>query len=81
MLVNTTYAIQEQPEIKPVISGRNGSSTPGAAGRPKLKSPRKERRKTKRDRRKCVREGVFVSLSTNHDRRKVRDRRRFSISV
>jgi hypothetical protein len=36
----------------------------------------KERRKRKQDRRKNVREGIFVSLSVREDRRNGRDRRR-----
>ncbi len=35
----------------------------------------KERRKSKHDRRKSVRDGVFVSFSFNNDRRVLRDRR------
>ena len=35
----------------------------------------KERRKNNHDRRKSVRDGVFVSFSFKHDRRVVRDRR------
>lgn len=37
---------------------------------------RKDRRKNKQDRRKSVREGIFVSLSVNNDRRVLRDRRK-----
>jgi len=37
---------------------------------------RKDRRKNKHDRRKSVREGVFVSLSFKKDRRGLKDRRR-----
>jgi hypothetical protein len=36
----------------------------------------KERRKNKHDRRKSVRDGVFVSISFKNDRRVVRDRRK-----
>ena len=36
----------------------------------------KDRRKRKQDRRKNVREGIFVSLSVKEDRRSGRDRRR-----
>ena len=36
---------------------------------------RKDRRKKKRDRRRSVREGIFVSLSVDNDRRVLRDRR------
>jgi len=37
---------------------------------------RKDRRKNQRDRRRSVREGIFVSLSIDNDRRFLRDRRR-----
>ena len=37
---------------------------------------RKNRRKNKQDRRKSVREGIFVSLSGHNDRRVLRDRRK-----
>ena len=37
---------------------------------------RKERRKYKRDRRRSVREGIFVSLSVDNDRRALKDRRK-----
>ena len=36
---------------------------------------RKDRRKNKQDRRRSVREGIFVSLSVDNDRRVLRDRR------
>jgi len=36
----------------------------------------KDRRKNKRDRRRSVREGIYVSLSTKKDRRVMRDRRK-----
>ena len=36
----------------------------------------KDRRKKKQDRRKNVREGIFVFLSTKEDQRNARDRRR-----
>jgi len=39
---------------------------------------RKDRRKYKQDRRRSVREGIFVSLSVNNDRRVLRDRRKAS---
>ncbi len=35
-----------------------------------------DRRKNKQDRRKCVRDGVIVTLSTKKDRRAQKDRRR-----
>ena len=36
----------------------------------------KDRRKNTRDRRRSVREGIFVSLSATNDRRVLKDRRR-----
>jgi hypothetical protein len=36
----------------------------------------KDRRKNKKDRRRGVREGIFVSLSVDNDRRVLRDRRK-----
>lgn len=40
---------------------------------------RKDRRKNKEDRRRSVREGIFVSLSGKNDRRVLRDRRKASL--
>ena len=40
------------------------------------KGKRKDRRKNKYDRRKSVRDGVYVSLSFKKDRRVVKDRRK-----
>ena len=40
------------------------------------KTVRKDRRKKKQDRRRSVREGIFVSLSVENDRRVLRDRRK-----
>ena len=40
---------------------------------------KKERRKSKQDRRRSVREGIFVSLSTKNDRRITKDRRKISL--
>ena len=40
------------------------------------KGKRKDRRKNKRDRRKSVRDGVYVSLSFKKDRRAIKDRRK-----
>jgi len=37
---------------------------------------KKDRRKNKQDRRRSVREGVFVELSGENNRRKVKDRRK-----
>ena len=42
------------------------------------KMVRKDRRKTKQDRRKGVRDGILVSFSGRDDRRVQRDRRRVS---
>ncbi|MBW1739524.1 MAG: hypothetical protein JRJ42_00130 [Deltaproteobacteria bacterium] len=37
---------------------------------------RRDRRKNKQDRRRSVREGIFVSLSVDNERRVLRDRRK-----
>ena len=37
---------------------------------------RKDRRKKKQDRRRSVRDGIFVSLSVDNDRRVLKDRRK-----
>jgi hypothetical protein len=58
--------------IKPDPSEEN-PNTP--AGKNK-KGRGRERRKNKRDRRKSVREGIFVSLSIKNNRRAQRDRRK-----
>ncbi len=42
------------------------------------KALRKERRKSKQDRRSSVRDGIFVSFSGMDDRRVLRDRRKVS---
>ena len=42
------------------------------------KAVRKDRRKSKQDRRGSVREGIFVSFSGKDDRRALRDRRKVS---
>jgi hypothetical protein len=52
-----------------ISEGRNTYS-------PANKAVRKDRRKNKRDRRRSVREGIFVSLSVEDNRRVVRDRRK-----
>ena len=46
----------------------------------KGKVKRVDRRKNKRDRRKSVRDGVFVSLSFKKDRRVLKDRRKLQHS-
>lgn len=58
--------------IKPDPSEENASIPPGK----KKKGGCKDRRKNGQDRRKCVREGIFVSLSVKNDRRRLRDRRK-----
>lgn len=50
-------------------------NAPPTAG---AKRAAKERRKSGQDRRRDVREGIIVSLSTKNDRRVARDRRRSS---
>jgi hypothetical protein len=42
----------------------------------KKRIPFKDRRKNTQDRRRSVREGIFVSLSVTNDRRVLKDRRR-----
>jgi hypothetical protein len=42
----------------------------------KKKGVLKDRRKNTQDRRRSVREGIFVSLSVTNDRRVLKDRRR-----
>ncbi len=51
-------------------------SEEGVALPAKKKGVPKDRRKNTQDRRRSVREGVFVSLSVTKDRRVLRDRRR-----
>lgn len=72
----------EEVSLVDIIIGNTSSVTMdpskenamGPAGKKKV--VRKERRKNKRDRRRSVREGIFVSLSGKNDRRVVRDRRK-----
>ncbi len=59
------YVKKDPPEEK--------NRTPAAQ-----KALRKERRKSKQDRRSSVREGIFVSFSGMDDRRVLRDRRKVS---
>lgn len=80
MLLNTVHAPAEKQKIKPVVSG-GGNSLSFDDKVTKRKNNRKERRKATRDRRQSVRDGIIVSLSTKKDRRKLRDRRRFHVSV
>jgi len=64
-----------------IVIGRTGSVN-GDANRNKnrddisSRKKRAERRKNKQDRRKGVRDGVIVTLSTKKDRRNKNDRRR-----
>jgi len=64
-----------------IVIGRTGSVN-GDANRNKnrddisSRKKRAERRKNKQDRRKGVRDGVIVTLSTKKDRRNKKDRRR-----
>ncbi|MBW1681137.1 MAG: hypothetical protein JRF59_10910 [Deltaproteobacteria bacterium] len=64
-----------------IVIGQTTALNPNAPG-PKThgteteKWPHKERRKNKQDRRRSVREGIYVTLSVKNDRRKLRDRRR-----
>ena len=54
------------------VSGESG----GVSQRRLRKSVLNDRRKNTQDRRKSVREGIFVSLSLGKDRRILRDRRK-----
>jgi hypothetical protein len=60
--------------IGQVSSFETGASETGSVSRKKATS-RNDRRKRKADRRRSVREGIFVSLSVKNDRRVRRDRR------
>ena len=64
-----------------IVIGRTGSVNEDAnrkKNRDGISSRKKkaERRKSKQDRRKGVRDGVIVTLSTKKDRRNRKDRRR-----
>lgn len=62
--VGGTSSVQNEPS-----EGRNTYQAPKKGGK-------KDRRKSQKDRRRSVREGIFVSLSVENDRRIVRDRRK-----
>jgi hypothetical protein len=62
--VGGTSSIQNETS-----DGRNAYTVADRGGR-------KDRRKNQQDRRRCVREGIFVSLSRENERRVLRDRRR-----
>jgi len=57
-----------------VSSFETGSAETGSVSKKKAMS-RNNRRKRKADRRRSVRDGIFVSLSARNDRRVSRDRR------
>ena len=64
-----------------IVIGRTGSVNKDASRRKNRdgvskKKKKAERRKNKQDRRKGVRDGVIVTLSTKGDRRVQKDRRR-----
>jgi len=62
--------------VKRTLSvGKDNTSDHGMVSIPG-KGQRKDRRKNKHDRRKSVRDGVYVSLSFKKDRRVLKDRRR-----
>ena len=62
--------------VKRTLSvGKDNTSHQGMISIPG-KGQRKDRRKNKHDRRKSVRDGVYVSLSFKKDRRVLKDRRR-----
>ena len=64
--------IGETPSVKMDPSEENAKPPAGK------KLVQKDRRRNKQDRRRSVREGIFVSLSTENDRRFLRDRRKVS---
>ncbi|MCK5097237.1 MAG: hypothetical protein KAR45_04000 [Desulfobacteraceae bacterium] len=49
---------------------------PGDSQKTITRKFKKDRRKSKRDRRQSVREGVIVELSSENNRRKIKDRRK-----
>lgn len=57
-----------------VASFETGGSEAGVVSRTRM--PTHDRRKRKADRRRSVREGIFVSLSMKNERRVHRDRRK-----
>ena len=59
-----------------ISSAKNDPSLENATPSIGKSLARKDRRKNKADRRKSVRDGVFVSLSVKNDRRILRDRRK-----
>ena len=64
-----------------IVIGRTGSVNRDGSRRKNRdayssKKRKVDRRKNKQDRRKGVRDGVIVTLSTKKDRRKQKDRRR-----
>jgi len=62
--------------VKRTLSvGKDNTSDHGMVSIPG-KGQRKDRRKNEHDRRKSVRDGVYVSLSFKKDRRVLKDRRR-----
>jgi len=61
--------------IPPVQKEPSKENVPFPAGK---KVVRRDRRKNRHDRRKNVRDGIFVSFSGRDDRRVQRDRRRAS---
>jgi len=62
--------IGETPSVKMDPSEENAKPPAGKKLAPK------DRRRNKQDRRRSVREGIFVSLSMENDRRVPRDRRK-----
>jgi hypothetical protein len=57
----------------PVLSDPSKENVPDPTGK---KVIRRDRRKKREDRRRSVREGIYVTISVKDDRRVVRDRRR-----
>jgi len=64
-----------------IVIGRLGSVNEGSSRKKKpgdvpRKKKKADRRENKQDRRKSIRDGVIVTLSTKKDRRVQKDRRR-----
>ncbi len=63
IVIGGTPSVQKDPQKRniPILTGKTVI--------------RRDRRKTKQDRRRSAREGIFVSFSGMNDRRVLRDRR------
>jgi len=71
-ITSMDIVIGSTPSVKMDPSEENAAPPAGE------KVVRKDRRKNKQDRRRSVREGIFVTLSVKNDIRVLRDRRKAS---